>query len=242
MKPSIHSLFLSALMLSAAPAAVIHTEDFNPTFDTNPKSFSSVLWNAHRGASAADVSSSTTSSYIITNSTGAGGVAGIGARIGLSEIGMAWTPGFTPVPLADLVSLSFQSNNNLTTDFSRITIGIDVGGSIQWFATLQTFGRDSAIAGTSSNFGTNGELESLSFTTAASAWRSVTFVPGSSLALGATSVSSLPSGTLAAVGILTENNAETMRFDQFRIEAVPEPSAVVAVVPGLLLMGGRRRR
>ena len=168
-------------------------------------------------------------------------MAGIGARIGLNEIGMAWTSDFTPVPLADLVSISFQSNNNLTTDLSRITIGIDVGGSVQWFATSQTFGRDNAIAGTSSNFGTNGELESLVFSTDASGWRTLTFVPGSSLILGAVSGSAVPSGTLAGVGILTETNAETMRFDQFQIEAVPEQSVVAAVIPGLLLMGWRRR-
>ncbi len=236
------SLILSAVLVSSAPAAVIYTEDFNPTFDTNPKSFSAVQWRAHRGAGAEDVSGVTTSQYIVTNSAGFGSVAGIGARTASADIGIAWTDEFSPVPLADLVSISFRSNNNLTTDLSRIAVGIDVGGSVQWFATVDTYGRNSATAGTSGNFGTNGELESFTFTTSASAWRMLTFTPGTSLVLGGAAVSDLPAGTLVGAGVLTESNAETLRFDRFQIEAVPEPS--VSGVGALALVGAviRRRR
>ncbi|RYD35480.1 MAG: hypothetical protein EOP87_07285 [Verrucomicrobiaceae bacterium] len=235
-------LILSAALFSTAAAVVVHTEEFNPTFDTNPKSFSTVQWQAHRGATAVDVSGVTTSPYIITNSTGFGGVAGIGARTASGDIGIAWTEEFSPVLLTDLVSISFRSNNNLTTDLSRIAVGIDVGGTVQWFASAATYGRDSATVGTSGNFGTNGELESLTFTTVASAWRLLTFTPGTSLVLGGAAVSHLPAGMLVGAGVLTESNAETLRFDRFEIEAVPEPSSLAAGMLALLIPLGRRRR
>lgn len=235
-------LTLSAVLISSAPAAVIYTEDFNPTFDTNPKSFSAVQWRAHRGGTAEDVSGVTTSPYIVTNSAGVGGVAGIGARTASGDIGIAWTDEFSPVLLADLVSISFRSNNNLTTDLSRMAIGIDVGGSVQWFATADTYGRNSATAGTSGNFGTNGELENFTFTTAASAWRLLTFAPGASLVLGGAAVSDLPAGTLVGAGVLTESNAETLRFDRFQIETVPEPSAFGAGALALACSMVLRRR
>jgi hypothetical protein len=228
MKIRNRSLILSTVMISTAPAAVIYTEDFNPTFDTNPKSFSAIQWRAHRGAAAQEVSGVTTSPYIVTNSGGLGGVAGIGARTASGDIGIAWTDEFSPVLLRDLASISFLSNNNSSADFSRIVIGIDVGGSVQWFATAETYGRDSATAGTSGNFATNGELENFTFTTASSAWRLLTFIPGTSLALGGGAVSDLAGESLVAAGVLTVSNTETLRFDRFQIETIPEPSAVGA--------------
>lgn len=247
MKPNraFRSLLPAAMAVipwSTVSGAVVYTENFAPVFDTNPKSFGSVGWNAHLGSGAVDRSSVTTSPYIVTTTAGVGGNSGIGARVASSEIGIAWTAEFAPIDLSVVAGISYYSNNNETSDLSRIAIQIDTGVGTAWYVTNQTFGRDSATAGNGSNFGANAEIESIVFANAAGAWRVLNFTPGTGLALGAETTSVLPSGNLVGVGIFNETSAGTLRFDNFQIETVPEMSSALALAVGLGGFAWSRRR
>ncbi|MGC4007179.1 MAG: PEP-CTERM sorting domain-containing protein [Pirellulales bacterium] len=146
--------------------------------------------------------------------------------------------------------MSFLSNNELTTDVLRFVIRLDnntPGNSADdvWFATDAGYIRNSATIGSAANWPTNNELESFAFTTAAAAWRDLTFVAGSTLGLSGTArVLDLPTGNINAVGIYFGSSVGTVRIDNFQIDAapVPEPSAFLILLGGGIVGAAFRTR
>ena len=139
----------------------------------------------------------------------------------------------------DLTSFSWYLGNGNTTDPARLAIRI---GS-DWFATNTTFLSDLAVAN-AGEFSTKAGLETFNWTTAASAWRDLTVIPGTSLAVAGTArTNPLPTGNIDAFGVFFDTRNANQRIDTFEINAIPEPSSVALI--GLALAAGlflRRRQ
>lgn len=253
-------------MVAAAPvgAVTIHYIEEFPNATTLNQPFNSVGWSAHRGSTATDITSDGTNA-LVSSLAGPDGASGYAARNHMgSGVVLVWTneAAFAPISVTQIESITFLSNNSITADAFRIAIRLDGGtpGNVAddtWHATNAGFIRNSATAGTAANWPTNAETESLAFTLNASAWRDLNFTAGSSLSLATSARSSdLPSGvSVNAVGLYLSDStnvntgpsttaSDTMRFDRFTVNAVPEPGICGAAVgvAGLLLRHRRRTR
>ncbi len=140
--------------------------------------------------------------------------------------------------------MSFYSGNNYTTSFEHFVVQID--GS--WYASVQTFGNAAAVT-SAANFATQAQLDTFTWTTAASAWETLNYTPGTTLTVGGVLTSPLPGDNITAFGLYSDGTgvSSTIRADTFEIDAtpiaVPEPSSVVLALSGLgVLMGLRRFR
>jgi hypothetical protein len=75
------------------------------------------------------------------------------------------------------------------------------------------------------NFNSQAQQMIFNWTTAASAWNSLTFIPGTTLALGSGLLSDLPGDNITAFGLysdaepgITAPGNATRRFDTFQID------------------------
>jgi hypothetical protein len=157
---------------------------------------------------------------------------------------IAYTTGYTvdttANPIQDISFYAGSAANGAVIPGFRIAVQIDGN----WYATSQVFANTVAVA-SAANFNTLAQQETFTWTTAASAWDSLTFVPGTSLVLGSTLGSNLPGDNVTAFGLYSDamTGGSTRRFDTFQIDPVPEPSSVVLVLSGVgMLMGLRRSR
>jgi MYXO-CTERM domain-containing protein len=112
----------------------------------------------------------------------------------------------------------------------------DSNGATSWFASTEAF---SSAAKTSPTFPSQSELKTLLLEGAS--FNSLAFTPGVALSLGNV-VGFLPEGTITAFGLYTGAITNTQRFDSFTINQVPEPSAAMLGMVGLLAFSSRRRR
>ena len=107
-------------------------------------------------------------------------------------------------------------------------VAVQMGGN--WYVTSQVFSNTYSVSGGSNvhnppdGSSTSGaQRVTFTWTTAASAWNSLTFVPGSSLAMGSVLTSPLPGGNITGFGLYSdpEPNAgsATRRFDSYEIDA-----------------------
>ena len=140
--------------------------------------------------------------------------------------------------------MSFYSGNNYTTSLEHFVVEIDNN----WYATVQTFGNAAAVT-SAGNFASQAQLDTFTWTTAASAWEMLNYTPGTTLTVGSVLTSALPGDNITAFGLYSDGTGAnaTTRADTFEIDATPiaapEPSSVVLVLSGLgVLMGLRRSR
>jgi hypothetical protein len=138
--------------------------------------------------------------------------------------------------------MSFYSGNNFIASLEHFVVQIDGN----WYATVQTFGNAVSVA-SASGFAANAQLDTFTWTTAASAWETLNYTPGTTLTVGSVLTSALPGDNITAFGLYSDGTgaSSTMRADTFQIDAtpVPEPSSVALVLSGVgLLMGFRRSR
>lgn len=235
MKPrSIFQLLVLPLSLIASTGvqAASYIEDFTVAGTSNV-GHNGVGWQAHIGTGGTDNSANTTNAggFVVVPSDYA-------AKANNSPIGLAWTNEFAAFDrsVEEITTLSFVSNNNNNVGTMRFAVQIGT----TWYATNQTFTH--AGGGAASTWATTGEIETFNFTTVAAAWRMLNFTPNSTLSLGAVLSSDLPSGNLNAAGILIEGNTDIVRYDNFQINQVPEPSAAVLSSLSLLGLAVRRKR
>jgi PEP-CTERM motif len=157
---------------------------------------------------------------------------------------VATTSAFTVNTGANTVNdMSFYSGNSFTASLEHFVVQIDGN----WYATVQTFGNAAAVS-SAANFAAQAQQDTFTWTTAASAWETLNYTPGTTLTLGSVLSSALPGDNITAFGLYSDGvggTGGTTRVDTFQIDAtaVPEPSSIALVLSGVgILMGFRRSR
>jgi len=169
---------------------------------------------------------------------------------------IAYTSAFTVnTSIYNVQDISFYAGSTAGTSgaIPGFRIAVMVDGS--WYASTQVLANSNSVSGIG-NFpnppgGINGGAQQVTFnwTTAGSAWDTLTFVSSNLLALGSslsTLSSNLPGDNITAFGLYSDANVAgqpTRRFDSYEIDAiaVPEPSSVALVFMGLGALWGLRR-
>ena len=150
-------------------------------------------------------------------------------------------------------SISFYSGNTsnaFPNGMPGYRIAVQIDGN--WYASSQLLVQNNNIAA-AANFNTSGQQLIFNWTPAASAWDTLTFTPGTTLALGGPVGSNLPADPITAFGLYSDpavntngvGGIATRRWDTYEIDgtAVPEPSSVMLVFVGFgALLGFRRSR
>jgi hypothetical protein len=251
-----HLLPLGLLALTSAASAqnVVYRETFNNTTDpADNLALGNAGWALRHGLLAGNGGIQTTNTGI-SSVTGRpvdlGGVNSGSTDVvanGLAFSSLALTDGdgifytneYTVARSVNEISTVswYQGNANAGNSFR---VAVQIGGA--WYASDAAF--TGPAVGSAANFGTQAEAKSFTWTTAASAWRNLTFTPGTSLSLGAVLTEALPTGDLTGFGLYTNNRSGILRFDTFTITAVPEPSsfAALAGLGALGFVAARRRR
>src|SRR5207302_6457369 len=138
---------------------------------------------------------------------------------------------------------SFYSGNTSNTfpnGMPGYRIAIQMDGN--WYASSQLLTQTNNIANAGA-FAASGQQLIFNWTPAASAWDSLSFTPGSTLALGSVIGSDLPADPITAFGLYSDpavntngvGGIATRRFDTYEIDGtavVPEPSSVALVFIG----------
>jgi hypothetical protein len=244
----------SVLLVDAkAGASVVVYSELFPNTTTGNAAFSSVGWQAHYDATAVIQSNGTAGGAVVSNVVGIDGNGGYGAKTATGTVGLHWTTEFGTIDRSvnDLSQVTFFLNNANGADLIRVAVRIDSANTPgntaddTWHASSATFthsGGAGTAPPTTTSFPLNGGLKTFTWTTDAADWRDLTFTSGSALSLGAVRASSLPSGAVTGAGLFNQSNAGVIRFDNFQISQVPEPTSLgaAAIAVGGLL--ARRRR
>ncbi len=153
-------------------------------------------------------------------------------------------------------SISFYSGNTSNNPHSFLNgnipgyrIAIQMDGN--WYASASNMVQTINIASAAA-FATSGQQLIFNWTPSASAWDSLSFVPGTTLALGGVIGSDLPADPITAFGLYSDavfdtngvGGVATRRWDSYEIDGtaiVPEPSTVALVFVGLGALWGLRR-
>ncbi|RYD38791.1 MAG: hypothetical protein EOP87_00795 [Verrucomicrobiaceae bacterium] len=251
MKLRIHHLLPGWLALASVSHAASTYQETFPHPGGGNISHTDVGWTAVYGSSATDGSANTTNNasggFVVSNLG-----AGYGAKTTFSNsYGLAYTTEVfspsAPITTADITSISFLARNSAATDRYRIVLAIDVAGTTEWYASNAFF------TTTAGAWADGAQLQQLAFTTAASDWRNMTVTTSALSVSDSTLGAALPSGTLIAAGLFLSGNsgtagtsggahANTMRYDDFTVNVVPEPSAAMLGVMGASLLAFRRKQ
>ncbi len=252
--------FLLAVLLGAAAGSqaqsVVYRENFtfnNPAADT----IAEMGWSVSVGLADGTLRPGDLSKTYVNNSAGisvaaAPSVASFPAvpdnNTGSLGVSLDWTGAVSLrrafFSTTEVAPLSIQSSNITSITYGGSDSGFQTGG---WGADLFRGQVALQIGGTwyvSNTVNTATSVGFTIFTVDPSAVTWSTINPSQSLATVA-GTAMLPQGTIEAAGLLiTANSDAYLRFDQFTITAIPEPSAftVLAALGALGFTGMRRRR
>ena len=261
------TVFAGATLLSlqvTQAQSPIYREVFGNTSGGANANLSTVGWSGAWGSSATDSGTPSPNNFGVSSALGnpqnldninAGGpsvslanglafTSGTGASL---TNWLAYTTGYTvDTTLTPVQDISFYAGSAANGAFGipGFRIAVQVGGS--WYASTMVLANTVAVSSIG-NFPTGAQKVTFNWTTDASAWNSLDFIPGVSLALGSTLASPLPGSPITGFGLYSDQEAgggnATRRFDTFQIDTVPEPSSVVLALFGAgVLMSLRRSR
>jgi len=274
---------LAGAIMLCAPATraqgpnAIYFEDFGNTNAASGQNFavSSIFgWVGNWGTNATDSSNPSPNNFGISSSIGSPqGATNINAGADVNSTnGYIFTSG-TGASLNNWIAyqtnytvdtsaysiqdISFYAGSTTLAGFGIPTARVAVQIDGNWYATSQVFSNDHSVS-SGSNFhlapGSGGAQQvTFSWTTVASAWDSLSLVPGSTLVLGAPLSSPLPGDSITAFGLYSDQEMvtgmvgnATRRFDSYEIDAlaIPEPSTLALALVGLGVLWklGRRNR
>jgi hypothetical protein len=147
--------------------------------------------------------------------------------------------------------ISFYAGNTFDTAGGIPGFRIAVQQDGNWYASTAVLANSANVssAGNFSSATVGAQQVAFTWTTAASAWDSLSFTPSSALVLGGIS-GGLNADSITAFGLYSDatdslGNTENAirRFDTYQIDTVPEPSSVVLALFGAgVLMSLRRSR
>src|SRR3974390_622026 len=228
------------LSTQVSPAQVpIYREVFGNTSTGVNVLLSTVGWHGAWGATATDSSNPSPNNFGISSSVGsptnldnvnAGGPAstttngyiftsGTGASLNNWIAYQNTYTVNTAVTPIQTISFYCGSADNVTYGIPGARIAVQIGGN--WYVTSQVFSNTVSVS-SGANFNSLAQQVSFTWTTAASAWDSLTFVPGASLVLGSALTSPLPGGNIPAFGLYSAQDPgsgnATRRFDTFEID------------------------
>jgi hypothetical protein len=261
-----------AAMAHSSMASVVYEQNFSVNSGAGMTALSAVAWNAYYG-SATQVATPATagSSGNPPNAMISGGPSGptpspdVNATQ-VSGVTSGDSYGFVPLlsyngsnqivcytieytidpTVSTPTSFSWDAASGYTGDLQRLIV--QIGGN--WYASTSPISPPSGvIAGTSFQNGSG--TFSTPFSTAATAWDTLNFTPGSDLTLGSQLTSPLPSGDITGFGIYAQiadaagSSNERTFIDSFEVNAtsaVPEPTEGLVML--VCAMGAliRRRR
>lgn len=207
-------------------------------------------WEAYYGSTATNGSGNTgnggNGGFVVSNLS-----SGYGAKTATTPgtYGLTYSTELATlnVTTADITDFSFLARNSSASDRFRVVIGVDVSGITHWYASNSFFT-------TADGIWSGPESKNLPFNAAGANWRALTFIAGSELSLSdSTLPSAVPNGMLVAAGLFVSGNnntagtsgganANTMRYDNFTVNFVPEPSSALLSLLGATAMFTRRRR
>jgi len=254
-----------AILLSmqvARAQSPIYREVFGNNTTSN-QDLSAVGWTGAWGGNGASSLSAPANNFGVSTANGspqtldninAGGAAtslikGLAFTSGAFAAGTNWlayTTGYTVNQTATPISdISFYAGNALNSTMGIVPgerIAVQIDGN--WYVTSQVFGNTTGVS-SAANFGAQAVQVVFNWTTAASAWDSLTFVPGTSLALGSTLTSNLSGDPITAFGLYSDaqlGTPATQRFDTYQIDSpVPEPGSIGLALAGIATLWGLRR-
>jgi len=256
-------VILLSLQVTHAQVA-IYREVFGNTSGNTNANLNTVGWLGAWGPTATDSSNPSPNNFGISSQLGdpqtldninAGGSAlstangllftsGAGASL---NNWIAYTTGYavntTLTPIQD-ISFYAGSAANGAYGVPGFRIAVEIDGN--WYASAAVLGNTVGVA-SAANFNSQALQVVFNWTTDASAWDSLSFVPGTTLVLGSALTSPLPGDNVTAFGLYSDlepggGNA-TRRFDTYEIDTVPEPGSVVLALFGAgMLIGFRRSR
>lgn len=247
-------LFAAGLTLLACLAstarAEIYLDEFTNTSGAN-QALSYIGWAGYVGSTATTVTNTTPAgNFWIGASNGAGtqGSVSPGVIAALNNDGTArvFTAVKTGLNLTDVGQITFNLHTSQSAA-QTVHLLVQVAGSSDWYASTAQFTPFNNFG--NFNAATVEQVQrTLSFTTAASAWRDFDLAPDTSLALGSVSSSALPSSTITGIGFYIDSSTTSTtvtRIDDLGISytPIPEPSSFAAIAGlGVLSMAALRRR
>ncbi len=234
---------LALSFVGSVCAQALYQQDFNNSSSTLNATAASVSWSAYVGSGAVNVSN----------------IAGGGSE---DRVSISYLAGNPNTSLGFLFAANPQTSNQVfaaVTTFSSITpttftwkqgnantgtsvrLMVQVNGN--WYATSQAFTNSVSYAVGDFATSTSADVsKAFSFTTAASAWRSVSLVSGSTLSLGAVLGSDLSSSAITGVGFFIQSPTINVSSRLDSLVIVPEPSAIGLAGLGVLSLAFFRRR
>ena len=273
-------MLAGAILLSAqvVRADVVYRETFSNTAGAANTNFNFVGWEGYWSPTAQTTDQGNTTG--LYNNFGIGSSLGrpsgldnvnAGANVGNTN-GFAFSSGFLSVSNNILTytseytvnpavwsvgSISFYSGNTSNNPNAYVNniptwrIAVQIDGN--WYVSSTQLVQTINIAN-AAGFASSGQQLVFNWTTAASAWLNLDFVPGTTLAVGGPVGSDLPNDPITAFGLYSDpsvntnglwNATATRRWDTFQIDgtAIPEPSTVALVFISLgALLGLARSR
>jgi hypothetical protein len=261
------SLALASLVAaSSASAAVVYFENFNNSAGSNQQLSTVSGWSAfvNRGTDVGLDVTTTSTSVLVQNAAGS---AQVGVDAGYTANGfvrIANAAGtvtqtllfdnLTSNPLSqstqtiDNVQFFMANNSVAIVTHVAVRIGGNWYGSNTGFTTNFATGSNLFDPASTDPVNTNDIALNFAFTNAASAWRDITFTPGSALSIAASTLAAdLPTGDITGLGLFVVHNGGGSRaLDGVVVNAspIPEPAtfAALAGVGALGLAAMRRRR
>ncbi|MGA3143561.1 MAG: PEP-CTERM sorting domain-containing protein [Verrucomicrobiota bacterium] len=262
------TVFAGAILLSMQVTQA-QTAIYREVFGNNTAgnlAVNAVGWVGDYGATAQDSMTLSANNFGVSAQLNApGGLPNINAPVELSQAnGLLFTSGVAAgttwiayqnsyTVTQPILDISFYAGSTVGSDGVIPGFRIAVQQDGLWYASTEVLANSLNVSA-AANFhlaptAGGAQQETFTWTTAASAWDNLTFVPGTSLALGGIS-GGLNGDPITAFGLYSDGTDSlgnavntTRRISTFEIDTVPEPSSVVLVLSGVgLLMGLRRSR